>query len=38
MEKRLYKINRGKIMDGVCGGISERTLGMVIRSRFESGF
>nr|WP_325199385.1 PspC domain-containing protein [Oscillibacter sp.] len=21
MEKRLYKINRGKMVDGVCGGI-----------------
>ena len=23
MEKRLYKINRGKMVDGVCGGIAE---------------
>ena len=23
MEKRLYKINRGKMGDGVCGGIAE---------------
>lgn len=23
MEKRLYKINQGKIVDGVCGGIAE---------------
>ena len=22
MEKRLYKINRGKMVDGVCGGIA----------------
>lgn len=23
MEKRLYKINQGKMVDGVCGGIAE---------------
>ena len=23
MEKRLYKINKGKMIDGVCGGIAE---------------
>ena len=23
MEKRLYKINQGKMIDGVCGGIAE---------------
>jgi len=23
MEKRLYKINEGKMLDGVCGGIAE---------------
>ena len=23
MEKRLYTINRGKMVDGVCGGIAE---------------
>ena len=23
MEERLYKINRGKMVDGVCGGIAE---------------
>ena len=23
MEKRLYKIHRGKMVDGVCGGIAE---------------
>lgn len=23
MEKRLYKINRGKMVDGVCGGVAE---------------
>jgi len=23
MEKRLYKINEGKMIDGVCGGIAE---------------
>ena len=23
MEKRLYKINRGKMVDGVCGGIAQ---------------
>ena len=23
MEKRLYKISQGKIVDGVCGGIAE---------------
>ena len=23
MEKRLYKIQRGKMVDGVCGGIAE---------------
>lgn len=23
MEKRLYKIGRGKMVDGVCGGIAE---------------
>ena len=23
MQKKLYKINRGKIIDGVCGGIAE---------------
>ena len=23
MEKRLYKINQGKMLDGVCGGIAE---------------
>ena len=22
MEKRLYKINRGKMVDGVCGGVA----------------
>ena len=23
MEKRLYKINQGKMVDGVCGGLAE---------------
>lgn len=23
MDKRLYKINEGKVVDGVCGGIAE---------------
>ena len=23
MEKKLYKINEGKVIDGVCGGIAE---------------
>jgi len=23
MEKRLYKINQGKMVDGVCGGIAQ---------------
>jgi phage shock protein C len=23
MERRLYKINQGKMVDGVCGGIAE---------------
>lgn len=23
MKKRLYKINKGKMIDGVCGGIAE---------------
>ena len=23
MDKRLYKINKGKMIDGVCGGIAE---------------
>ncbi len=23
MEKRLYKINEGKMLDGVCGGIAQ---------------
>ena len=23
MEKRLYKVNRGKMVDGVCAGIAE---------------
>ena len=23
MKKKLYKINRGKIIDGVCGGFAE---------------
>ena len=23
MEKKLYKINEGKILDGVCGGVAE---------------
>ena len=23
MEKRLYKINQGKMVDGVCGGVAE---------------
>lgn len=23
MEKKLYKINQGKMVDGVCGGIAE---------------
>jgi len=23
MEKRLYKINRGKMVDGVCGGVAQ---------------
>ncbi len=23
MEKRLYKLNEGKMLDGVCGGIAE---------------
>ncbi|MBQ8834765.1 MAG: PspC domain-containing protein [Oscillospiraceae bacterium] len=23
MEKKLYKINEGKVLDGVCGGVAE---------------
>ncbi len=23
MQKKLYKVNQGKILDGVCGGIAE---------------